>query len=523
MVKKKVKKWRIKSGTTKIEVPVNKNNITMKIGLEQAEPIAKDAVAITATGIKGLPKSGHVTLPRGSIPSPSGGKSDAFDFAQALMAHDPVAERALYQALRKPEDEPSLADRFLASCHVEAKRLGLTGRMLKEADASFGLYRDAMRRAHRFVLDDDFTRLATNVAQNTPPEKLLARLLYANLPYETCWIEFNLHVKVQTMRAFHKRNDVDMSDIAEHMGLLMQRWDTNSAVVTMVNGETGKPRDDGHVPLVHFINYFYSTDERVWSPKLYFGCVPLVAGMIMPEQMKDWTQETYDIWTTRVSATLWGYTEQADAGGFIGGVYDLNRLRMPSFLQRHGVPGFSLGRRIYDNIMKSGSQVIGLPNFEKAIDAVNKLASRELIEFTGMMRWIVTVIAMLNEVPVHSELVQRTNQMRVGLTGKRRFLDYHRITLRLPKTKPINWVERHFSNVERARHRAHEVRGHWRTYLHDVHCKREEHDWEYDHEHGYRLCGKCMAFGRFIHEHIRGNPELGWVRKDYVIKRDKQG
>jgi len=50
----------------------------------------------------------------------------------------------------------------------------------------------------------------------------------------------------------------------------------------------------------------------------------------------------------------------------------------------------------------------------------------------------------------------------------------------------------------------------------------DDHAWEYDNNNGYALCGKCMAFRRRIREHVRGDPNLGWVRKDYVIKRSEQ-
>jgi hypothetical protein len=30
-----------------------------------------------------------------------------------------------------------------------------------------------------------------------------------------------------------------------------------------------------------------------------------------------------------------------------------------------------------------------------------------------------------------------------------------------------------------------------------------------------------MAYGRLIHEHVRGDPNLGWVHKDYVIKKEQ--
>jgi len=111
--------------------------------------------------------------------------------------------------------------------------------------------------------------------------------------------------------------------------------------------------------------------------------------------------------------------------------------------------------------------------------------------------------------------------MRHGMLKRTQAMDYHRVTLRLPKTKPIPFIERTLANVER-RHKAHEVREHWRTYVQDNACRREEHQWEYDYPEGYRLCGKCLSFSRLIHEHVRGDASLGWVRKDYVIRPSKQ-
>jgi hypothetical protein len=82
-------------------------------------------------------KSGTITLPPGSIPSPSGGRSSAFDFSQALMQGNPIVQKAVDDALAddemqtstilgdarkavsrylddKPEDEASVADKFVA-------------------------------------------------------------------------------------------------------------------------------------------------------------------------------------------------------------------------------------------------------------------------------------------------------------------------------------------------------------------------------------------------------------------------
>jgi hypothetical protein len=138
-----------------------------------------------------------------------------------------------------------------------------------------------------------------------------------------------------------------------------------------------------------------------------------------------------------------------------------------------------------------------------------------------MMRWVVTILACLNEVPIDSHHIQPEGTIRTGLTGRRPLMDYHRIVLRVPKEKPVQYVERQLRTA--TRRRAHEVRSHWRTYLHEQRCPRDEHQWTYDYDEGYRLCGICMAYGRLIHEHVRGDPSLGWVRKDYVVKPTKQG
>jgi hypothetical protein len=186
---------------------------------------------------------------------------------------------------------------------------------------------------------------------------------------------------------------------------------------------------------------------------------------------------------------------------------DIEDLRTPSFLLRHGDTGYS---RLCDVMMETTRQFSSIP--------LHTIIQAEMAEFTGSMRFLVTVLAMLNEVPVRTNYFQPPGYQRVGLTGKRRRLDYHKVSLTLPKTKPLQYIERHLRGQEDRHNRAHEVRSHWRTYLHDVYCRVDDHDWVYDHENGYRLCAKCEAFSRRIREHVRGNAELGWVRKDYVVK-----
>ena len=145
----------------------------------------------------------------------------------------------------------------------------------------------------------------------------------------------------------------------------------------------------------------------------------------------------------------------------------------------------------------------------------------EIAEFPGSGAGSCRYVACLNELPTRMTHHQPEHLLRAGLTKRLPAFDYHTVTLRVPKTKPVAYIQRKLSNSESKR-RAHEVRGHWRIYLDDKPCPREEHEWETDWENGYRLCGKCEAYSRFIREHVRGDRALGWVHKSYIVKRETQ-
>lgn len=415
----------------------------------------------------------------------------------------------------EPREEPSLADRFIATTHTEHMRFD--GRARKRIEEVMMRYRIDMKHANRFMLDDDFTRYATHMA-NAQPEKVLSRLQYATLPYEQTWIEFDLHVKVDTIRQLHKVEQKGYEGIARRMGFLLQRISDTEAVCTLVSDVSDVDPNDGAV-IPHIVCYFFSLNEHnfLLDNRSFFGCNPVQIneepGLMQPEyHITASFRHDPDLETDHLGkASLWGYTG-AQAPLPPRSPYlnhgDISSLRTPSFLMRHGDIGFSRMFDPYRMIFEERGQ-------QKKL---NLLILAEMREFIGQVRWLVTVLAMLNQVPVYAEHVVRSHQMKVGQFKKHVTSDYHKVTLRLPKTKPLPYLERHIRGPSERRHRAHEVRAHWRTYLHAEHCGMEDHDWTYDYDDGYRLCGKCMAYGRLIHEHVRGNAELGWVRKDYVIK-----
>lgn len=465
-------------------------------------------------------RSGEISWPRGAIPSVTEGKSPAADFAAALLGGNPIAEHLAGQAFNakksEPKEEASLADMFLAETYTIAKRLGLNAHQTKAVEPILNSYRIDLRKAHRFVLDNEFNRFATEVSSTTPSSKLLARLQYATIPYETTWIEFDLRTKVRTMHeVYHVDNsNFDWSQVADRLGLIIKRLSDTEATVELVCETFG---DYGLIGTT--LCYFFSTREYDFTVRdARGGCRP----MIIPDNVRNaLISGKVDEEVRRIisddkllqigSGSLWGY--KTDGGStVIQSAKQMRDIAVPVFLARHGCLGTGRMREILAAVTR------GQDNEVYGEKVAADLLLQETIEFTGMCRWIVTVLAFLNEVPISTQTIHPKGHIRTGLVGRRPLMDYHKVTLLVPKTKPIQFIERKFRTA--ARRRAHDVRAHWRTYLHDQHCNREEHAWEYDHDEGYRLCGKCMAFGRLIREHVRGDPKLGWVRKDYVIKKD---
>jgi hypothetical protein len=457
--------------------------------------------------------SGTMSWMPGDIPSPSGGKSAAVDFSDALLRGNPTALRLAEQALREPKEETSLADFFMAETYTLAKRLGMNRHQAKTIEPILQSYRQDMRRAHRFVLDNDFVRYATEVSSTMRPEKLLARLQYATLPYDITWIEFDLKTKVEVMRALHNMDNskFDWNDVADRLGLIIRRLSDTEAVVELVCETHGNYGLIGTT-----VCYFFSVKEYAWSYKdgRGTGCAPFMppdetsALARYPGMTAAQAEQMRHIGP----ASLWGYSA-AGQSTVIERMAQMKQLRLPEFLTRHGVLGTGRMRGILETLLGSDRD-------EVVSDTIAHLLVSETTEFTGMMRWIVTILACLNEVPVDSHHVQPEGTIRTGLTGRRPLMDYHRIVLRVPKEKPVQYIERQLRTA--ARRRAHFVRSHWRTYLHEQHCPRDEHQWTYDYDEGYRLCGICMAYGRLIHEHQRGDASLGWVRADYIVRPAKQ-
>lgn len=391
-----------------------------------------------------------------------------------------------------------LADQFLADSFKVPNAFGI-GALKKPLEDVMVRYRIAMRKANRFVLDDQLTELVTEVSNTAAIDvnKILRWLHSAVVPYETTWIEFDLHVKVAKMRTLAPLLDpFDGYDkVPPRMGLLIQR-DVNVPTAFAITLVTQMIKNDGANALTCPQPVVYLFDagkhpERVAGYEKYWA-------------ISDYAQ-----------STAWGYSTDFDQ-------MELSpEQRKQAEYFKTGTPKSLLGYMalaaapLHQVLMNYAQKRTGVSDKMRLGLAEDFVASAR--ENSGMLRWVIVLLSMLAEVPVrHSGLLRMPGKHRVGPLRKP-FMDFHKISIKLPKTRPVAYVMRKLDQGTGRRNRAHEVRSHWRTYMNEMQ-ERCAHEWAYDEGNGYRLCGRCMAYGRLIKEHIRGDAELGWVRKDYVLE-----
>lgn len=417
--------------------------------------------------------------------------------------------------------EPLLADQFLVDSYKLPRAITRIAKLRADIERRMLTYRMAMKRANRFLMDDDLTILVTEVAARTMPDTLAQRLHSAVVPYEDTWIEFDLDVKTGTSRRLKTHAEQIFNSPMEgatekkgRCGLLIQRHGEVAFSITMIEPFTihkrtkpdarptdpFDPQDD--VMLVSPVPCMYLFDPSGNPMSARGSAAPFTKNSAAVD-------ETMMI----LRASGWGYYSKGDP-----------LMRMPD-QQRIPI--------IMPEPLRPFSDIAIAPPYgdvqffwaahemrEWRTQFVEDLADATL-QRTGMLRWTITLLAMLSEVPVRaSERIQPSGTRLVNLQNKP-YMDYHRVSLKLPRTKPVPYIERKLDKGEVRHRRAHEVRTHWRTYIVDRALPRCGHQWLYDHENGYRLCELCGAYGRLIKEHVRGDASLGWVRKDYVLERNQ--
>jgi len=135
-----------------------------------------------------------------------------------------------------------------------------------------------------------------------------------------------------------------------------------------------------------------------------------------------------------------------------------------------------------------------------------------LIELSSDLRYLWALLATINDLPTKTVTVQATKGY-IARGRYHKFVDHSVIHL----TVPVKAYRRVAGRaIAIARRRAHQVRGHWRKHWQHRPAAFCEHIWKTE---GSKMeCSLCGGQRLWIHQHQRGDANLGFVTHDYTVE-----
>ena len=414
-------------------------------------------------------------------------------------------------------DEPTftLADDAIAA--LGNPRRSLTGHHFKTPQAKKALRQSQsfIRSARKFVLDDELTRFAAQMATIITPKQTLSMINnYVRCPYEHCFIEWDEKLRVRTVNEtvvahpdrFHEM--VKSSEKALEKGGLdhiVERcgyhiWDVSEGDPMNCGDISTGPQlaatcyfghghddtlavspvgfaikldrpfsfDELRMKTANFLGRMPTREEvEEHRASMLYGAIcsmsqwwvlPNIVGVEVPKS-RVWTQSLPEI-----DYELLNHKSNALVSQVLSHIHTIQTNSI------HWYTDTSRGydRGIHDKISQHGLQCI-----------------------EGDPRFILTVLALLNHDWVLRGESQRMTGSRRRNGARVRGNAYHVISISLPKNRGIDVVMKNFGDGE-SRRRYHEVRGHW-MYI--------------------KASGK-RVWRRSCH---RGDPKLGVVTHDYEL------
>lgn len=374
--------------------------------------------------------------------------------------------------------------------------------------------RIALRKAHRFELDDDFVRQVVRRA-NVNSTKMLANVDLANLPYDAVFLEWDNNVRVDAQHDGGTGAPRDGEDRGR-AGFLIERHRANNPAryrATYIGGFDDSQPDDFLIGgCAYWIdcegtttNWFAASDKKT-----------IQTLTSVPKRDKDWLTEYSQRMELMLEGFGWGY------GDFTGTMQDGSKFNpdhptlgyMTTEALSHrgcGAPEPRFLPLIAASLTSTGPS-------SKRNEVNKKLADYFLnssFEGRGDLRFIVTALAMINTVPIIYQHRQAKGYYRRRLRNIP-YLDSTTLTIKCGTTKIVNVVDNAFK-VAQSRHKRHEVRGFWRNVDFNTIPRRSCAHEPIERDGDYALCGKCQHLLKWIDHHERGDAALGFVKHDYTV------
>jgi hypothetical protein len=391
----------------------------------------------------------------------------------------------------------------------------------KEAQAIGVQYRAKLRAAQRFNLSEKSVRLICNLSHEQ--ERLAGWSFLARLPYDSLWVELDLHAKVDEFRKMkllmHPAEGMEL--VSPRMGLLMfreepggtsPRWICHifyqyggDAIAPGALAYVFDPEGDGKFPV---------RGSSVWRAKTLSLRPEYPRAKLVFKGEDGGLSATVEVDPEIAACGILepGTHEARTKTGFIINTQDEHAVRVPDWL----TPRMAV---IVDPWWEAF--------FKRPGGNPKKLTSMVMTQITeeaGTLRWIITMLAAINGLP-------KSIKPRHAREGKRSigmysvpYLAHHDLELTIPREESVVHARKLLdkeARQEALRRRWHMVRGHWRV----VEFGKRSYICRHDPvmvEKGLGMCSKCQLLVRWIPAHERGDATLGVVDHGYNVVTERE-
>lgn len=432
-----------------------------------------------------------------------------FDEVARMLGLEPNArprQKSIPQ--RAPSPDLVLMDRVQVMTFGDS----LLGSRLNDASKRIlQSYRIKLRQAERFVLDDDAVRLTCHLSHER--QRLAGWSFLARLPYPVFWIELNLHEKVREF---------------ERMGTLSAPFDSEQVA-----------------PTAGYLFYKDGDSDTKWIAhefkEVYGEAVPgMIAFIFDPEGDASRPIRGSDTWNSPTLRMRPGFpktplkivdkevgteflTTTVDPEFGLCGIFDAKTYTVPI---KDGDVVDATDILTAPSWFESRSGAIVDPFWEQHYshkpNLINRIISYEVSEQSGIMRWLVTLLASVNALPraVRPMHTRVGTHMAPGATHPLPFMRHNNLTIEIPRDNRIIWARRRLDHESVGRRLAwHPVIGHWRIIEYGKARGRMCVHEPVMVEEGVGMCENCEMLVRWIEvPNGRGDPQLGIVDHIHKVK-----
>lgn len=445
--------------------------------------------------------------------------------------------------------KPDLA--FMDKVHewTFRKRTDVGGPLSRECLAVQARLRGKLRGAQRFIVDDAAIDVVAGLSREF--ERMESWSFLARLPYDTMFLQFDLHHKIEALRALDARMEaVDRESVSPILGYLLFR-DTDGEAPVWIAHEFYQSQDGN--PFIGMLAYVFDPEgdpmwpirgSKFWrSPTLSlrkgFPRMPITIEYtklkpdtpvphspieidvsrrdVAPEDTEGFP---FPIQTTAAPEIALAGIYQPRGGDLKirqgeDGVYaegDDNLVSAPSWFVNRGAV---IVDPWWDHFFANRWRVDP--------DRVHKIILHEINECRGALKFLICMIAAINGLPRDIKpIAVRSGKRPVGM-NMLPYLGHSHLKIMLPRDNRViyakNALDRQFSSGQHRRQ--HYVMGHWRVVERGKRITHLCRHMPTMVENGLGICENCEMLIRWIKQHTRGKDELGMIDHDYEVTTKK--